>query len=80
MLHRFKSGKKDLIGRNLLRKWNSETADYQSFWYKLPGVRRMSDLPSGSNQIKHTKKPYIASLWAKENPVIFYVVRWAVIC
>ena len=27
----------------------------------------MSDLPSGSNQIKHTKKPYIASLWTNEN-------------
>jgi hypothetical protein len=60
MLHRFKSGKKDLSGRNLLRKWKSETADFRSFWYKFPGVRRMSDLPSGSNQIKHMKKPYIA--------------------
>ena len=29
----------------------------------------MSDLPSGSNQIKHTKKLYIASLWVKDNPV-----------
>jgi hypothetical protein len=55
MLHRFKSGKKDLSGRSLLRKWKC------SFWYK---VRRMSDLPCGSNQIKHMKKPYIASLWA----------------
>ena len=78
MLHRFKSGKKDLTGRNLLRKWNSETADFQSFWYKFPGVRWMSDLPNGSNQIKHMKKPYIASLWAKENPVRFYVKRCAV--
>ena len=75
MLHRFKSGKKDLSGRSLLRKWKSETADFQSFWYKFPGVRRMSDLPSGSNQIKHMKKPYIASLWAKDNPVRFSVVR-----
>jgi hypothetical protein len=80
MLHRFKSGKKDLSGRNLLRKWKSETADFRSFWYKFPGVRRMSDLPSGSNQIKHMKKPYIASLWAKDNPVRFSVVRYAVIC
>ena len=80
MLHRFKSGKKDLTGQNLLRKWKSETADFRSFWYKFPGVRRMSDLPSGSNQIKHMKKPYIASLWAKENPVRFCVVRYALIC
>ena len=78
MLHRFKSGKKDLTGRNLLRKWKSETANFRSFWYKFPGVRRMSDLPSGSNQIKHMKKPYIASLWAKENLVRFYVKRCAV--
>ena len=34
MLHRFKSGKKDLTVRNLLRKWKSETANFQSFWYK----------------------------------------------
>ncbi len=40
----------------------------------------MSDLPSGSNQIKHMKKPYIASLWAKDNPVRNSVVRSAVIC
>jgi hypothetical protein len=69
MLHRFKAGKQDLCRRNLLRKWKSETANIRSFWYKFPGVRWMSDLPSGSNQINHTKKPYIASLWAKENPV-----------
>ena len=37
----------------------------------------MSDLPSVSNQIKHMKKPYIASLWVKENPVRFYVVHCA---
>ena len=80
MLHRFKSGKKDLTGRNLLRKWKSETANFRSFWYKFPGVRRMSDLPSGSNQIKHMKKPYIASLWAKDNPVRFSVVCYALIC
>jgi hypothetical protein len=71
MLHRFKAGKQDLCGRNLLRRWKSETADFRSFWYTLQGVRCMSDLPSGSNQIKHIKKPYIASLWAKENPVRF---------
>ena len=80
MLHMYKSGKKDLSGRSLLRKWKSETADFRSFWYKFPGVRRMSDLPSGSNQIKHMKKPYIASLWAKDNPVRYSVVRSAVIC
>ena len=39
----------------------------------------MSDLPSGSNQIKHMKKPYIASLWEKENPVRFYVVLLSVV-
>ena len=69
MLHRFKAGKQNLCGRNLLFRWKSETANFQLFWYKFPGVRRMSDLPSGSNQIKHMKKPYIASHWAKENPV-----------
>ena len=80
MLHRFKAGKQDLCGRNLLRRWKSENANFRLFWYKFPGVRRMSDLPSGSNQIKHMKKPYIASLWAKDNPVRFSVVRSAVIC
>jgi hypothetical protein len=28
MLHRFKAGKQDLCGRNLLRKRKSETADF----------------------------------------------------
>ncbi len=79
MLHRFKAGKQDLCGRNLLRRWKSENANFRSFWYKFLGVRRMSDLPSGSNQIKHMKKPYIASLWEKENPVRFYVVLLSVV-
>ena len=37
----------------------------------------MSDLPSGSNQIKHIKKPYIASLWAKEKllSVVIYITH-----
>ena len=26
MLHRFKAGKQDLCGRNLLRRWKNETA------------------------------------------------------
>ncbi len=79
MLHRFKAGKQDLCGRNLLRRWKSETVDFRSFWYKFPGVRWMSDLPSGSNQIKHMKKPYIDSLWAKENPVRFRLVLISVV-
>jgi hypothetical protein len=79
MLHRFKTGKQDLCGRNLLRRWKSETADFRSFWYKFPGVSQMSDLPSGSNHIKHMKKPYIASLWAKEKPVRFRLVLLSVV-
>ena len=39
----------------------------------------MSDLPSVSNQIKHMKKPYIASLWVKENPVRFRLVLLSVV-
>ena len=39
----------------------------------------MSVLPSGSNQIKHMKKPYISSLWAKENPVRFRRVLLSVV-
>jgi hypothetical protein len=79
MLHRFKADKQDLCGRNLLFRWKSETANFRSFWYKFLGDRRMSDLPSGSNQIKHMKKQYIASLWAKENPVRLYVVLLSVV-
>jgi hypothetical protein len=33
MLHRFKAGKQDLCGRNLLRRWKNETANFRSFWY-----------------------------------------------
>ena len=28
MLHRFKAGKQDLCGRNVLRRWKGETADF----------------------------------------------------
>ena len=70
MLKKYKTGKQDLFGQNLFRKWKSETADFWSFWYTFPRVRCLSDLlPSGSNEMKHMKKPYIAPLWAKENQV-----------
>ncbi len=39
----------------------------------------MSNLPSGSNKIKHIKKPYIASLRVKENPVRCMLVLLSVV-
>jgi hypothetical protein len=76
MLNGYKGTKKELSGTNLLRKLDAEMRDVRKFTAKFPGFNNPSELPSGTTQLRHMKKPVIIKLWNKKYPVIlnfFYV-------
>ncbi len=53
----------------LWRKYESDLTEHCNFAKKLPGVRSLSELPSGSNQLRHMKTPLVQKLWIEKHPV-----------
>ncbi len=47
-----------------------ELWEIRNFSKKIPGVGSLSELPSGSNQLKHMKMPLVESLWREKHPVM----------
>jgi hypothetical protein len=72
MLNGYKGAKKELSGTNLLRKLDAEMRDVRKFAAKFPGLNNPSELPSGTTQLSHMKKPVIIKLWKKKYLVILY--------
>jgi hypothetical protein len=70
MLTGYKGAKKTLTGENLWRKMEKEMTQVKTFASKFPGINCPSELPSGSTQLCHMKKPYIIKLWSKRFPVM----------
>ncbi len=69
MLAGYKGAKKSLTGETLWRKMEREMTDMKTFASKFPGINCPSELPSGSTQLCHMKKPYIIMLWTEQFPV-----------
>ena len=69
MRRRYKKAKKDNNPARLWRKYESDLTDLRNFAKKLPGVGSLSDLPSGSNQLRHMKMPLVHKLWIEKHPV-----------
>lgn len=69
MCRRYKKAKKDNNPARLWRKYESDLTDLRNFAKKLPGVGSLSDLPSGSNQLRHMKMPLVQKLWIEKHPV-----------
>jgi hypothetical protein len=69
-LNGYKGAKKELLGPNLLRKLDAEMRDVRKFAAKFPGFNNPSELPSGTTQLRHMKKPVIIKLWKKKYPVM----------
>ena len=69
MRRRYKKAKKDNNPARLWRKYESDLTDLRNFAKKLPGVGSLSDLPSGSNQLRHMKMPLVQKLWIEKHPV-----------
>ena len=59
MRMRYKNAKKDNTGTSLWRKYEAELWEICNFLKKIHGVGSLSELPSGSNQLKHMKMPLI---------------------
>jgi hypothetical protein len=74
MRQRYKNAKKDNTGTSLWRKYEAELRELRNFAKKIPGVGSLSELPSGSNQLRHMKMPLVEALWKEKNPVQSIVV------
>ena len=70
MLHKYKGAKAPHSGANLLRKLDLEMRDIRKFAAKFPGFNNPAELPSGTTQLRHMKKPVIAKLWRNHYPVM----------
>ena len=69
MRRRYKKAKMDNNPARLWRKYESDLTELRNFAKKLPGVGSLSELPSGSNQLRHMKMPLVQKLWVEANPV-----------
>jgi hypothetical protein len=70
MLKGYKGAKKQLTGESLWRKMEKEMTQVKTFASKFPGINCPSELPSGTTQLRHLKKPYIIKLWKEQFPVM----------
>ena len=69
MRRRYKKAKMDNNPTRLWRKYESDLTELRNFAKKLPGVGSLSELPSGSNQLRHMKLPLVQKLWIEKHPV-----------
>ena len=70
MRQKYKNTKKENSGQSLWRKYETELTEIRNFAKKIPGVGSLSELPSGSNQLRHMKMPLVEALWKEKNPVV----------
>ena len=69
MRRRYEKAKMDNNPARLWRKYESDMTEIRNFAKKLPGVGSLSELPSGSNQLRHMKMPLVQKLWTAKHPV-----------
>ena len=69
MRRRYKKVKMDNNPARLWRKYESDLTDLRNFAKKIPGVGGLSELPSGSNQLRHMKMPLLQKLWMEKHPL-----------
>jgi len=69
MCCRYKKAKLDNNATRLWRKYESDLTELCNFAKKLPGVGSLSELPNGSNQLRHMKMPLVQKLWIEKQPV-----------
>jgi hypothetical protein len=55
-------------------KYETELTDLRSFAKEILGIGNLAELPSGSTQLRHMKKPLVQALWTAKHPVeiLFY--------
>ena len=78
MRRRYKGAKKDHTA-SLWRKYEQELTLLRTFAKKIPGIGNLAELPSGSTQLRHMKKPMVESLW-KEKYLVRYIFNLSYDC
>jgi hypothetical protein len=58
----------DMSPANLHHKYESEITSLKKFAYKFPGFGNLSKLPSDTSQLQQLRRPFVAKLWAEQNP------------
>jgi hypothetical protein len=69
MCRHYKKAKLDNNATRLWWKYESDLTEVCNFVKKLPGVGSLSELPSGSNQLRHMKMHRVHKLWIEKHPV-----------
>jgi hypothetical protein len=65
----YKGAKKDNTPKSLWRKYEAELTALRTFAKKIPGIGNLTELPSGSTQLRHMKMPLVQKLWKEKYPV-----------
>jgi len=76
MCRRYKVAKKENYAQSLWWKYETELTCLQTFAKKKTGIGNLAELPSGSTQLRHTKKPLVELLWKEKYPVryLFHLI------
>jgi hypothetical protein len=65
----YMGAKKDNNGQSLWWKYKTELTKLWSFAKTIPGTGNLAELPSGSTQLQHMKKPLVQALWTAKHLV-----------
>lgn len=72
MLRYYKGArKKEMDGGRMWRYYEDQLNEVKKFAYKFPGVANISQLPSGTNQLRQMRRSMVLKLWKEKNPVSF---------
>ncbi len=65
-----------VCGRNTKPSWPNSGISPQ----KNPGIGNLAELPSGSTQLRHMKKPLVQALWTAKYPIKFLLCCYWFVC
>jgi hypothetical protein len=65
----YKGAKKVNSPKSLWRKYKVELTGLWTFAKQIPGIGNLTELPSGSTQLRHMKMPLVQKLWKEKYPV-----------
>jgi hypothetical protein len=76
MRRRYKGAKKDNSAQSLWQINEAELTCLRTFAKQIPGIGNLAELPGGSTQLRHMKKPSVESLWREKYPVryLFHLI------
>ena len=77
MLCYFKGAcQKEMDGGQMWRYYENELNEVNKFAYKFLGVGNISQLPSGTNQLRQMRRSMVLKSWREKHPVssVFFVI------